>query len=97
MARRSLIPIAPGMRFGRLTVIEQAGSDRWGKPQFKCLCDCGKVIQTLAASLRNGATKSCGCLQKEIVSKKARNQSAKDITGQRFRPVDRAPSDRRKS
>jgi hypothetical protein len=80
MARRSLIPIDPGMRFGRLTVIERAGSDRWGKPRFKCECDCGKITQPLAKSLRRGASKSCGCLRKEIASK----HNAKDITGQRF-------------
>jgi hypothetical protein len=80
MDRRNLTPIDPGMRFGRLTVIERVESNRWGFSQFKCKCDCGKITQLLGKCLRNEITKSCGRLRKEIASKR----HAKDITGQRF-------------
>ena len=49
-----------GQRFGRLTAIEYVGNKMW-----KCQCDCEpnkfKIIR--GANLRNGSTKSCGCLQ----------------------------------
>ena len=80
MARHSLIPIAPGLRFGRLTVVARAEPNRWGNPKWRCQCDCGKFSQPLAVHLRNKKTQSCGCLQKEI----AREQATKDITGQKF-------------
>jgi hypothetical protein len=80
MARPSLIQIAPDIRFGRLTVIDRAGLTSSGGFRWKCRCDCGNITYLSAASLRNGTTKSCGCLQKEIV----RKYNAKDITGQRF-------------
>ncbi len=66
-----------GQHFGRLTVIERAGSYRphgkYGKksePLWRCLCDpeiggCGKETVVIAHNLKNGSTKSCGCLLKE--------------------------------
>jgi hypothetical protein len=72
MGRPSPIPISPGLRFGRLTVIEQAKSTSPSNPRWKCRCDCGKVTQPHAADLRRGTTKSCGCI------------AAKDMTGLRF-------------
>lgn len=35
---------------------------------WKCQCDCGNEIIVRPDSLTSGHTKSCGCLQKEIVS-----------------------------
>ena len=60
-------------KFGRLMVIERdfeyqkrKGLD---KPHWRCRCDCGNIITVSGKSLRDGNTKSCGCLQKEKVSK----------------------------
>jgi hypothetical protein len=78
MARVSLM-IVPGMRFGRLTAIEQTESSQ-NRIRWKCKCDCGNITNPLATHLRRGKSKSCGCLQKEIVSRRF----TKDITGQRF-------------
>lgn len=50
-------------RFGRLTVIRQTMLN--GKRAWECACDCGKTATVLGASLTNGSTKSCGCLQRE--------------------------------
>lgn len=50
-----------GMKFGRLTVIERAES-KFGKTYWKCLCDCGNVTVVRKDRLKNGYTKSCGCL-----------------------------------
>lgn len=51
-----------GHRYGRLQVVEAAekrGSHRY----WTCLCDCGGIVIVSGAKLRNGHTKSCGCLK----------------------------------
>lgn len=64
-----------GMRFGRWTV-ESRAEDHIAPSGYKtamwnCICDCGirKVVR--GKSLRNGISKSCGCLQKELLSDRA--------------------------
>ena len=57
-----------GLRFGRLTVLELAGFDRYGAATWKCRCDCGTVFVTNGAHLRTGDTRSCGCLRNEIAA-----------------------------
>jgi len=54
-----------GQKFGRLTVIEYVGRDRQRFALWKCKCDCGKFTVTRGSSLRNGSSKSCGCLRLE--------------------------------
>lgn len=61
-----------GKRFGRLTVIEYAGTakelNKTGKANYwKCRCDCGRESLVSQTELQNGGTQSCGCLQKERV------------------------------
>lgn len=67
------VPKAPdiaGLRFGRLTVVARVGSDNNGNSRWLCSCDCGEQRNVLAQSLRNGATRSCGCLNRELVAKR---------------------------
>lgn len=53
-----------GQRFGRLTVIERFGHN--GKRiTWLCKCDCGNEKIVIGEDLKNGSTKSCGCLFKE--------------------------------
>lgn len=52
-----------GEKFGRLTVIEEAGRAQNGSTLWKCRCDCGKRVITETRLLRSGNTKSCGCLK----------------------------------
>lgn len=49
-----------GQRFGRLTVIERAGT-RNRMALWRCKCDCGEETLSISGSLRSGASKSCGC------------------------------------
>ncbi len=49
-----------GQTFGRLTVIEHAGS-RDKKALWRCRCSCGQEAIVVGILLRNGHTKSCGC------------------------------------
>ena len=58
--------------FGRLTVIDSFRKNKSGKTRSycKCLCDCGTVIIVRSDSLKNGHTKSCGCLHRDINRKR---------------------------
>lgn len=54
-----------GKRFGRLIAKEIAESRNW-VVYWKCICDCGNTTTVSSAKLRNGKTRSCGCLRKEM-------------------------------
>lgn len=56
-----------GKKFGRLSVIKRKGSNLPVK--WVCKCECGKTTVVDASHLKDGHTRSCGCLMKEIVSK----------------------------
>lgn len=61
-----------GRRFGRLFVLHKASiKTRSKKTMWNCLCSCGKVRVIAAASLIRGSTTSCGCFQKDQVTKAA--------------------------
>lgn len=49
-----------GNKYGKLTVIKIDHKER--QYFYECLCDCGKVKIVGGAQLKNGTTKSCGCL-----------------------------------
>ncbi len=55
-----------GQRFGRLLVTHQARHSTDGDVSWSCRCNCGDTAIIKARSLRNGHTKSCGCLRSEI-------------------------------
>ena len=55
-----------GQRFGRLSVLNYVGNNRFRQALFNCSCDCGKPITVRGGSLASGTTKSCGCLHAEI-------------------------------
>lgn len=56
-----------GHRFGRWTVLSFHAVRDNGHAQFLCRCDCGVERVVVASRLRNGSSKSCGCLRKEVV------------------------------
>lgn len=60
-----------GRRFGRLIVLKRAGCDRQNKTMWECQCDCGKVVRIRGYILRRRGVKSCGCLQKEWITRRA--------------------------
>ena len=55
-----------GQLFGRLTVLERAGTGSGGYALWRCICDCGKETVVIGQHLRSGHTKSCGCNVKDI-------------------------------
>lgn len=71
MARREDLH---GRTFGFLTVIGYAGSSPSGKARWLCQCPCGKKKRVFASSLKRGATRSCGHIQRELATAAAYNQ-----------------------
>ncbi len=54
-----------GQMFGRLTIL--ARSNRVSKAVYwTCRCECGTVKDVVSDRLRNGITRSCGCLVREV-------------------------------
>lgn len=51
-----------GAKYGKLTVVKKAGTNKWGQVQWECRCKCGNITKVVGSSLRNGHIKSCGCL-----------------------------------
>lgn len=66
-----------GERFYRLLVKEAVIINNCRK--WKCICNCGNETIVDTNSLISGHTKSCGCLQKDLM-----HERTIDITGQRF-------------
>jgi hypothetical protein len=59
-----------GQRFGRLVVLKESSKrDKNGSIHWVCKCDCGNIVEPSSASLRKGTTISCGCYNKEIITK----------------------------
>lgn len=55
-----------GKRFSRLIVVEELKSrSKDGDKVYKCHCNCGNYVNVIGKHLRNGNTKSCGCLRNE--------------------------------
>lgn len=54
-----------GQRFARLLVIKKSYSKK--TTNWECLCDCGKTSIVYNGNLRNGNTKSCGCIKNEKI------------------------------
>lgn len=51
-----------GQRFGKLTVIKQSDEKKNHRPAWVCKCDCGSETVVCGGSLREGFSRSCGCL-----------------------------------
>ncbi len=51
-------------RFGRLKVLEYLGGPGL---MYRVLCDCGEVKNIRGGDLRDGSSKSCGCLNREKI------------------------------
>lgn len=56
-------------RYGRLIVLEIVGKDNHGHKKVRCLCDCGNEKVLVLNKIRQGDSRSCGCLQKEWAKK----------------------------
>lgn len=52
-----------GQRFGKLLVLSKTKIRCDNNIVWKCRCDCGNIAFVVSYRLRNGTTKSCGCLR----------------------------------
>lgn len=68
-----------GRKFGRLTVIKRDEEhEKSHGAYWICRCDCGNYITANGNNIRRGATKSCGCLVKEMTSKMGKENKGKE-------------------
>ncbi len=69
-----------GEKFGRLVVLGEIAKENPSDKarEFICLCDCGSLQTVKYSALRQGSTRSCGCLHKEVSGKRFAEQ---DNTG----------------
>lgn len=64
-----------GQEFGRLAVVERVANNKRKEAMWLCRCECGNEVIVRGTSLRDGNTKSCGCLQKEAALKVGKNSA----------------------
>lgn len=55
-----------GVTFGRLIAIDRAGHNADRRVLWRCQCSCGREVVVSGKLLRDGRTKSCGCLKPVI-------------------------------
>jgi hypothetical protein len=67
-----------GQKFGRLLVVARCDNSPEGKARWICHCDCGEKTKTSGGNLRNGHSKSCGCLKKQTTREKFRTHGASE-------------------
>lgn len=94
-ARKRYIDLT-GKKFGRLTVLYILDEMKSKEHIWHCRCDCGNECDVIGVSLREGSTKSCGCLKQE--SDRSSKPHLIDLTGQKFghlTVIERAGSDSR--
>lgn len=69
-----------GQVFGRLLAVDVSPKRISNKRTWQCLCECGNIIDAHTDHLLSGRSASCGCLRRELTSRRA----MKDLTGQVF-------------
>lgn len=74
--------VVPGMKFGRLTVLERAGTSPNGSILWRCRCECGKEKPVTTSHLVGGYIQSCGCRKVEAAKE---NCIARSTHGARSR------------
>lgn len=64
-----------GQSFGRLVVINYQGKSTYDDHLWLCRCICGNTRAVSMQSLKRGYSSSCGCLKKELISKRSKKHS----------------------
>lgn len=70
-----------GRKFKRLLVVERVIVKTNPKTRWLCRCECGKETLVQGIALRIGATKSCGCLQREVSLQNIKHGAARKANG----------------
>lgn len=53
--------------------------DDFGNRFWNCVCECGNEVVVMARSLKNGHTKSCGCVRQEVIDAKFQDLTNKEF------------------
>lgn len=67
-----------GNKYGKLTVIEKSNKHTHHN-YWVCECECGSIVEVNGTYLRNGHTKSCGCIRSWGETEIAEHLTAKNI------------------
>lgn len=70
-----------GHKCGRLTVVARAANNKAGRAMWHCRCECGVTVVVWGAALRNGTTRSCGCLNREATAKATTTHGGARLSG----------------
>ena len=73
VSKRRVIDLT-GQRFGRWLVLKEFGRTAERNVLWMCKCDCGIEKPVNAAMLRNGMSKSCGCLKSDNMKNRRREK-----------------------
>lgn len=68
-----------GNKYGKLLVLKRAKNDKYNCTMWLCQCDCGNQKAIHGGNLRNGKTKSCGCLTRSTVKGRGRQPLSEGI------------------
>lgn len=73
-----------GKKFNRWTVLERAENHGY-IAHWKCQCDCGNIGYVSSGNLTSGQSKSCGCLNNELIIERNIKRFEQDsLVGQKF-------------
>lgn len=67
-----------GQKFGRLIALYKLHNYHKTGSYWLCYCECGNVTEVYLSNLSRGATMSCGCLNKELTSKRSKKHGMKN-------------------
>lgn len=77
-----------GQKIGKLYIIDRADDIVYPSGQraiaYNCLCDCGNKAIVRKSQIVNGNTKSCGCIQKEIIDSLNRTHGLSNKCGRLY-------------
>lgn len=77
-----------GQKIGKLYIIDRADDIVYPSGQraiaYNCLCDCGNKAIVRKSQIVNGNTKSCGCIQKEIIGSLNRTHGLSNKCGRLY-------------
>jgi len=86
-----------GLKFGRLIAKNIVGLTKDKRCLWLCVCDCGNTKICTSKNLKDGCTKSCGCLKKETDIKNGKANKKHGYKGTRTYNIWRDMLDRCKN
>lgn len=70
-------------KYGRWTLLSESAKTRSNHKRYLCRCECGVVRTVRMIHLKSGASKSCGCLKREICAESGRRNRIHGNAGER--------------